>query len=596
MLKVVIFSGGTGSRALQEGINDIFKDKIDLSIIINAYDNGLSTGDVRKVMNGKILGPSDLRKNQVYQSELKWLKYPSTEGMKTMVEFLNYRFDAVDAKLAKEHVLKYTRDTFPEFQKDKNDNIIKADKRALLRNNFISLIEKFFDNSEANIVSYSNFALSNIIYAALAQINDYSLDIAGEIMATEYLKIPKNRVFLVSDESLFLHAMTESGKRIIDEGVLVEWNNPKDKINEVFLVNDKLERKSPTISDKTIETVRAADVIIFSCGTQWSSLIPTYIHTGFRPLIEKSKAKKYLVMNNQQDEDMLGIDSDNLQDILNDYLPMKEITTVFNSCAYPTMKTMNTNFPSLEGRFNNNYSKTHDSIRLTKFIFKDYYAHNVDKFLFDFDGTIIGRHNDYKNESEYNMLSFRRNETFAIITGNSLSHINKHLGRNNSQNEIYCDGGNSRCTWSDSVGRFVFRNYINEKYVMLNEEIEHIYSVIVETGIPAYKIENRNNVVISIKPLEIKEKMEKFEALQALLYAYQIKINGKTTIDIMKKNYTKLVIFESRRFKGKRILYVGDELEKGNDEVFDNRKDTIVYPVNNPKDTSILMKIFYDEK
>jgi 2-phospho-L-lactate transferase/gluconeogenesis factor (CofD/UPF0052 family) len=51
-MKIVILSGGTGSIQLQRGIYSVFNgisDGLDIKVLVNAYDNGLSTGLVRKV-------------------------------------------------------------------------------------------------------------------------------------------------------------------------------------------------------------------------------------------------------------------------------------------------------------------------------------------------------------------------------------------------------------------------------------------------------------------------------------------------------------------------------------------------------------------
>ena len=45
MFNVAVFSGGTGSIAIQEGLSAIYgNDNYNLDVIINAYDNGKSTG------------------------------------------------------------------------------------------------------------------------------------------------------------------------------------------------------------------------------------------------------------------------------------------------------------------------------------------------------------------------------------------------------------------------------------------------------------------------------------------------------------------------------------------------------------------------
>lgn len=59
-LKVVLFSGGRGSRVLSEEL--LARPQIRLTLAINGYDDGLSTGAVRRLL-GDCLGPSDFRKN-----------------------------------------------------------------------------------------------------------------------------------------------------------------------------------------------------------------------------------------------------------------------------------------------------------------------------------------------------------------------------------------------------------------------------------------------------------------------------------------------------------------------------------------------------
>src|SRR4051812_33893713 len=59
-LKIVIFSGGRGSSVLSK---ELLRDsRISLTLAINGYDDGLSTGEVRRFL-GEALGPSDFRKN-----------------------------------------------------------------------------------------------------------------------------------------------------------------------------------------------------------------------------------------------------------------------------------------------------------------------------------------------------------------------------------------------------------------------------------------------------------------------------------------------------------------------------------------------------
>ena len=59
-LNVVLFSGGRGTASIAAAL--VNHDQVKLTSIVNAYDDGLSTGRIRAFVQG-MLGPSDIRKN-----------------------------------------------------------------------------------------------------------------------------------------------------------------------------------------------------------------------------------------------------------------------------------------------------------------------------------------------------------------------------------------------------------------------------------------------------------------------------------------------------------------------------------------------------
>ena len=71
---ITLISGGSGSENIQRGLYKINKN-INLNIIINGYDDGKSTGILRKLFKNS-LGISDFRKNQIY---LHWHKISNTK-------------------------------------------------------------------------------------------------------------------------------------------------------------------------------------------------------------------------------------------------------------------------------------------------------------------------------------------------------------------------------------------------------------------------------------------------------------------------------------------------------------------------------------
>ena len=60
-MKITLFSGGRGNKNLITELSKLDKTAYDIRIIINGYDDGLSTGELRDYL-GNILGPSDFRK------------------------------------------------------------------------------------------------------------------------------------------------------------------------------------------------------------------------------------------------------------------------------------------------------------------------------------------------------------------------------------------------------------------------------------------------------------------------------------------------------------------------------------------------------
>ena len=236
-MKVVIFSGGTGSIALQKGFNE--HKSINVQVVINAYDNGLSTGAVRKVLDGKILGPSDLRKNQLLQAELQ------NTCEKDLLSFLNDRTTVKSS----EEMYSYIMNRF------KNLDLKSISKRNFLQ----SLIDSYFKSPNRDLISYDDFSISNIIYAGAAKIYDYSLERAGIHIASKLLNLSPDSTTLVSDDSLFLQAVTETGKVILDEGDIVKWNNPKDPIVSIKLVDVNGVSKKPAVSKHVIDKINDAE-------------------------------------------------------------------------------------------------------------------------------------------------------------------------------------------------------------------------------------------------------------------------------------------------------------------------------------------------
>jgi 2-phospho-L-lactate transferase/gluconeogenesis factor (CofD/UPF0052 family) len=617
-MKLVIFSGGTGSIALQTGLNNLFNN-LEINVITNLYDNGKSTGAVRQVMDGKILGPSDLRKNQTLRHKLLY-------GETQLYKFMDIRFDC-SAEDAEQYCIH-------ELNKLENNDEFKDVA--------FDAIKTYFLYPKSRQITYSDFSISNIIYAGLAAKHNYSMEAAGIEMA-KLLKIEEDAVIPSSDESLFLQAITKSGHIILDEGDIVNWNNPKDKIDHIRLVDTGGIIRLPHLTQRAKNAIQNADIIVLSSGTQWSSLIPTYISVDFEKTFESSNAFKsnkiFCIINNIQDKDMSGVNSYEMIKIISEYINIKNVHFIFNKNASDEMSVNNI---SKDDKSSINYSvytlsenkndKKHHPESLAWAIMHSYYKKylNSHTYAFDYDDTLVGRNNEYYIESQTNKLLLwtltKFNKNINIITGNSEKSINltfKKISSNTidksiissqffnkvlSQNysvlfnniTLYADGGINKYLLEYIPIKY---DEVNKKYIncvhtpstFSEKEINDILTILEELGFEINKIQNRNNATISIKPIENEYRKPLSILLQMKLGSnYYVRPTGRTTIDISKGSDAKLKALNDiikDMDDNTKIVYVGDEgMSGGNDYAIAHSKNVDFLQVKNPRETLIFLK------
>jgi len=551
-MKVLVISGGSGSTEIQKGLKNY---PIDLTILVNGYDNGKSTGLIRQVFNGKILGPSDIRKNQFLQYKL--------EHNDNLIEYLDHRFSSDNPQ-------KYIEN----YWKDKNIPIF-----------FKKIIQRYFENDNAHKIVYNDFSIGNIIYGQLAYENDFSMQKAADIMK-EQLKISAN-IIVNSDQSLFLYAITESGKIITDEADIVDYNNKDDKIKNIYFLDENGNKiYNPDLSDRAIDEMNKSDLIIYSTGTQWSSLIPTYISKGFYDLSEINSYKSFLIMNSYQDKDMKGVDGTELYNILKKYISIDKMKVIIDENAIDGLNEVN-EVCNCYHLFLSNKNNKHDGNVLIKNIFNIYFKQpqKHDMFIFDLDDTLIERIPKNIDISHQNLEYLKNLPNKMIVTGNTIKTVPQNFN-------AYADGG--------------LNYYENHKFVKcINENlkiksIEKIIEMLSKYGF-AYKIDNRNDTCLSIKPIKEHRKIicEKInDELKKIDNNLIAKEAGNTTIDIMHKDSDKIfAVKDIIKNYNQRIFYIGDEFKNGNDSLIFKKSNELgitFIKVNDVLDTNIFLKSIED--
>jgi 2-phospho-L-lactate transferase/gluconeogenesis factor (CofD/UPF0052 family) len=592
-MNIVILAGGTGSIAIQTALYNSLEQigdngDVDIKILVNAYDAGLSTGMVRRVLNGNILGPSDVRKNQTTRLKLEHPKSP-------WHKFLDIRF----SKPASE-VEAFCIQQLNVLQKELEDYELPSNLTVIDK-----AIASYFNAPLASKIDYDDFSLANIIYAGLAKMNGNSLRAAAREMA-KLLGI-KDNVLLNDDTSLFLGAITKSGIRVTDEGDIVSWGRMDDPFVDIFFTDARGNESKPVLCQEAHDALIEADLIILSTGTQWSSLIPTYASSGFKSVMDQCDAKIIMVMNRIPDKDSPGQSASDLIDILvPQYFPESRLHVLCDNTAHDLMRSENIDWnikSTVAGiySFNLSFSDStkHSPRALAKSISSIYWNIDKDKikdttYVFDYDDTLIGRGNAYEKASQYNIYglsALNENTKVAVCTGNSIKAVKLTRKQEVMATgmltfrfdkpilRVFADGGINEYAYStnyevsdDQVGALAMR-HLDPSKVLGRAELSLVMRRLKEAGIPVAKIENRGDTVIAIKPID-REYRDSITRLLELTFLSQYGVNeswavtptGRTTIEISKAGISKVrAIEELLAASFDPVVFIGDELDYGND-------------------------------
>ena len=580
-MRIVILCGGSGSVALQRGLHsslDARLDGVETRVLVNAYDNGFSTGAVRQVMDGKILGPSDVRKNQSTQLSLI---NPESPWLKA----LNCRFTVIRSQ-AHEYCLETAQQLIRRL-----DNPEASEKMLPV---LFGAIEEYFAAPLASQIDYDDFSFGNILYAGLARAKGYSLRAAARVMASA-MGI-RDHVILNDDRSLFLGAITRSGRRVSDEGEIVFWDNADDPFMDLFFSQPDGREGKPHLCLEAWKALTEADLIILSSGTQWSSLIPTYASEGFKAAIEASGAKVLMVMNRIPDRDSPGqTASDIINTLVPRYFDAGRLHVITDVNSHSKMQRLDSGarakVASIKAAVLSTKSEApekHSAAKLAEAIGAAFFQEYLDSdvFLFDYDDTLVSRGNRYPSSSRFNIRSLSKLNgltDIGICTGNTIravslggdADVSAHeCERNGKPVRVFADGGvneyrygqnfalssqSTQCIWPDALlpatGPF---------------SAAAIIESLCAVGIPESIIENRGGVCIAIKPVEHAYRRALVGLIRHLLKDSRLEVRevGKTTVEICKPSVSKIYALNHLRASSERTLrvtYVGDELESGND-------------------------------
>jgi hypothetical protein len=319
--RVVVLCGGRGSSVL---VNQLLDMGASVTCLVNAFDDGLSTGRLRHVLGE--LGPSDLRKNLLSLMDLDAVGYWSR------YEVFAYRYRAQHERAAafraeveaicKRSVRGPTAGVgeltkmiarLPEPTREKIVSYLRAFLDVLVRH----------EVQHRRTFSFVDCAVGNCILLGAHASCERSWTLA--LRELERLLVTRGQVEIASEQNRYLFALCRDGRVLPTEFDVI--TNSDGDIAELFFSKDPVDGRAlevwlgpstpaerlrrlrtevhaPAVaSPAALEALQAADLIVYGPGTFHSSLLPTLMIDGIAAAIDASTAKKIMVLNIAEEPD-----------------------------------------------------------------------------------------------------------------------------------------------------------------------------------------------------------------------------------------------------------------------------------------------------
>jgi 2-phospho-L-lactate transferase/gluconeogenesis factor (CofD/UPF0052 family) len=296
--RVVLFSGGRGSGVLSK---QLLRDpRIQLTLAINGYDDGKSTGEIRRFL-GDALGPSDFRKN-ASRLAIELATCPLS-----LVELLDARLpDGLSVA----------------------DALSTIRARAAAHPGVAERVEAFAGElaRTGKPFDFNDCSIGNLVFAGSFLLKGRRFNDAVDDYC-DLLSLPPGLIENVTDgTNAHLVAIGADGTILGSEEEIVGAAG-HNRISDIFLIDPPLSaserasldtaaaatalfaRRTVTVgpNHRLLRKIADADLIIYAPGTQHSSLFPSYLTPGLSEAIARNlRAIKLLITNIQADAEIAG--------------------------------------------------------------------------------------------------------------------------------------------------------------------------------------------------------------------------------------------------------------------------------------------------
>jgi 2-phospho-L-lactate transferase/gluconeogenesis factor (CofD/UPF0052 family) len=337
---ICLFSGGRGASTILSALINV--EEIHLTVLLNAYDDGLSTGYLRKLFPG-MLGPSDVRKT--FSTVLKSSK---KNGNLLLADLLEYRIGESDSlgnvwnpmlpggnELNLWHGRTFLAQYFENLPSRLSSALISWSDSAL------HYIHESIGEHQIQ-KSLKDIAFGNILFAGAYLENGSNFNAAID-MWNHHFSTGVSILNITQGENRVLVGLKDSGAILANEAEIVSKHLVLGKIERVYLLEKYLHQAEieilekgtlndarkylankellPKLSNKASEALEAAHMIVYGPGTQHSSLLPSYLTKDLAKTVATNiDAEKVFISNIGLDHDIVGENHGSLMQKLITYM------------------------------------------------------------------------------------------------------------------------------------------------------------------------------------------------------------------------------------------------------------------------------------
>jgi 2-phospho-L-lactate transferase/gluconeogenesis factor (CofD/UPF0052 family) len=323
-LRAALFCGGRGSASITRAL--LSHSDVRLSLIINGFDNGQSTGVVRKLIPG-LLGPSDFRKN------LACVLHPRVPQQMALRRLIETRLTSRQQLFGTDGLLGFVSHGDPaRLRPPLSQSLASLDIpcRECVREHLHRFFAYVAGNERA--LACGDISVGNLLFAGIYL---ETLDFNAALQRFTGLCSAGAEILNVTDGACrWLTALKENGELLACESDIVGPQSPSP-ISSLYLLGHPIgpaeslrlaplsfrqkhawlrERDMPVdVSTEAARAIVAADMIIYGPGTQYSSLLPSY-HVAAAAIRRSHARLKVLIINLDTDHDIQGLSATDILD------------------------------------------------------------------------------------------------------------------------------------------------------------------------------------------------------------------------------------------------------------------------------------------